>query len=188
MTALRLAAASAGKVVTMPFLYHARPARMRGDTLYPLNALRARHPDLYEDERRKYVGRELLLELRIPVLDVLWNAALHLTPIHPSRLAAVWRAAGLSSPAWQREFFEIPVGHIDAKRAVWFASGALPFEDVTPFHPSRYRELTEAPAAHREYLRRCVGEGRSPRPFAYVPHVLVAAPVDVAGLALVRAE
>jgi hypothetical protein len=161
---------------------------MRGDTLYPLNALRSMHPDLYGEERRKYVGREELQELRIPVLDVLWNDALHLSPIQPSRLAALWRAAGLSSPAWNREFFEIPVDRIDAKRAVWFASGALPFDDVTPFDPGRYRELTEPPPAYGEYLRRYLDEGRSPRPFAYVPHVLVAAPVDVAGLPLVRAE
>jgi hypothetical protein len=161
---------------------------MRGGTLYPLNALRAAYPELYEEERRKYDGREQLLELRIPVLDVLWNDALHLAPIHPSRLAAAWRTVGLSSPAWEREFFEIPVARIDAKRAVWFTSGALPLDDVTPFDPARYRELTEPPAPYHEYLVDYKERGRRARPFAYVPHVLVAAPVDVAGLRRVRAE
>jgi hypothetical protein len=170
----------------MPLLYHARPTRMRGEMLYPLNELRAVHPDLYEEERRKYAGREELLDLRIPILDVLWNDALHLSPIHPANLAAAWRAAGLSSPAWEREFYEIPIDRIDAKRAVWFARGALPL-DVAPFDPGRYRELAEPPPAYRSYLLDYKERGRPARPFAYLPHVLVAAPVDVVGLGLVRA-
>ena len=159
---------------------------MRGSTLHPLNVLRTLHPDLYDDERRKYVGREELLDLRIPVLDVLWNDALHLTTIHPSHLAAAWRATGLSSPAWERDFFVIPVERIDAKRAVWFARGALPLDDVVPFDQGRYRELEQPPPAYDAYLRDYKNRGRRPRPFAYLPHVLVAASVDVSGVALVR--
>jgi hypothetical protein len=175
-----------GKLFPMAFLYHARPAEMRGETLYPLNVLQTVHPDLYDDEKRKYIGREELLDLRIPVLDVLWNDALQLTPIHPSHLAAAWRAAGLASPVVEREFFEIPVERIAAQRAVWFARGALPLDDVEPFDPSRYRELPQPPPAYDAYLRDYRERGRRPRPFAYLPHVLVAAPVDVAGLRLVR--
>ena len=161
---------------------------MRDETLYPLNLLRTAHPDLYEHELRKYVEREELLELRIPVLDVLWNDALHLSPIHPYHLAAVWRAAGLWSPAWEREFFEIPVERIDAQRAVWFATGVLPLDDVTPFDTAAYEELKLPPPAYQRYLGHCKEQGRHARPFAYVPHVLVAVPIDVAGLRLVRAD
>jgi hypothetical protein len=172
----------------VPFLYHARPARMHGETLYPLNLLREVAPDLYEHERGKYVGREELLELRIPVLDVLWNDALHLAPIHPRRLAAAWRAIGLQSPAWEREFFEIPVERIDAGRSVWFEGGVLPLDDVTRFDPTAYRELEQPPGAYHEYLRSYEAKGRPPRPFGYVPHVLVAAPIDVAGLRVTTAR
>jgi hypothetical protein len=186
----------------MPFLYHARPPGMRGELLYPLNLLRSVHPDLYEHERRKYVGREALLDLRIPVLGVRWNDALHLSPLHPYRLAAAWRAAGLSSPAWEREFFEIPVERLRGHPCVWFASGALsddgsrregavlslPVEEMTPFDLDAYRGLAQPPAGYREYLRDCRERGRHARPFAHVPHVLVAAPFDVAGLRLVRAD
>lgn len=159
---------------------------MRGDTLYPLNDLREVDPDLHESGRQKYVGREKLLELRIPVLDALWNDALHLVPIHPSHLARAWRAAGHASAAWERQFFEIPVERIDAHRAVWFGRGALPLDDVVPFDASRYRELTKVPPAYDAYLRDAKEQARLPRPFAYVPHVLVAEPIDVTGLRLVR--
>ena len=175
----------------MALLYHARPPEMRGDTLLPLNRLRDVYPDLYARERAKYDGRELLLELRIPILDVLWNDALHLAPIHPALLAAAWRAAGLSSPAWERDFFGIPVDRIASGRAVWFASGVLVDgridpADVTAFDAATYRELRDPPPTYHDHLRR--NDGRPPRPFAHVPHVLVAAPVDVTGVAVVRAH
>ena len=174
---------------------------MRGHVLYPLNRLRALHPDVYEREARKYDGREMLLELWIPVLELRWNDAIHLSPIHPARLAAACLAMGVASQAWEREFFEIPVDRVDARRAVWFGSGALPagaprpsdgtvslpVTEVTPFDPDRYEEPAEPPGGYVEYLRRCRDERRLARPFAHVPHVLVAAPVDVSGLRLVRA-
>jgi hypothetical protein len=34
----------------MPFLFHAHPTEMRGETLYPLNQLRTIHPDLYDHD------------------------------------------------------------------------------------------------------------------------------------------
>jgi hypothetical protein len=180
----------------MQCLYHARPPEMRGDVLYPLNLLGEAHPDLYEHERSKYLGREVLLELRIPLLEVLWNDALHLSPFHPHHLAGAWRAAGLSSPAWERDFFRIPLERVDIERTVWFASGALsddgsrslPVDDVSRFDPSRYRELTQPPSGYHEHLRSRRDEGWSARPFAYLPHVLVAAPIDVSGVPLVRAD
>jgi hypothetical protein len=173
----------------MPFLYHARPRDMRGDVLYPLNVLRTTHPDLYDHERARYAGRELLLTLRIPVLDVFWNDAVHLSPFHPFHLAAAWRAAGLaSSPAWDGEFYAIPPERIDPGRSAWFASGALPVDDVTRFDPAAYEEPVRPPPAYHEYLRNVQKQGGSPRRFAHVPHVLVAAPIDVAGLSRVRAD
>jgi hypothetical protein len=179
----------------MSFLYHARPAEMRGDTLYPLNELQRAHPDLYARASAKYGGREVVMTRRIPLLDVLWNDALHLSPIHPARLAAAWAEAGLPTEAWEGEFFAIPVGRIDAARAVWFAHDVylrreapdLPVEDFAPFDPQTYREPTELPAGYADYLQERKESGRRLLRFAAVPHVLVAAPIDVSGLAVTRA-
>lgn len=161
---------------------------MRGETLYPLNHLRTAHPDVYEQECRKYAGREELLELRIPTLDVVWSDAVHLSPLHPRRLAAAWRAAGLWSPVWERDFFRIPVERIEVDRAVWFGSGVLPLADVVPFDPNAYRELEQPPPAYVDFLRRAGERVRPPRPFAHIPHVLVAAPVDVGDARTVRTD
>ena len=187
---------------TVQFLYHRRPPDLRGETLYPLGLLENVHPDLHELELAKYAGREVLLDLRIPLLEVRWNDALHLCPLHPSRLASAWRAAGIDSAAWEHDFFRIPVDALAGLLAVWFATGAvsvpdgpdeqgrlsLPSGDVSWFDPARYRELDAPPARHLEHLCEHREQGGRVRPFAYVPHVLVGAPLDVAGFELVRAN
>src|SRR5438876_4446237 len=113
---------------------------MRGETLYPLNQLRSVDPVLYEREVVKYKGREAVLEFRIPFIGVLWNDALHLSTIHPSHLAAAWRAVGLWTPIWERLFFQIPLDRVAVHQCVWFASESFwvnnsPDEDVPPAPP-----------------------------------------------------
>ena len=180
-------------LAAVPFLYHRRPQDLRDETLYPLNDLQALHPDLYALEAAKYEGRELVRELRIPLLEVTWNDAVHLAPIHPYHLAASWGAAGLSSRMWEREFLAIPVGRIDARLAVWFAYSTdvvspLAEDEFIPFDADAYEELTKAPAAYAAYMHRLRESGRPGRHFGYVPHVLVAGPIDVSGLTCVRAD
>ena len=186
----------------MEFLYHRRPADLRGETLYPLGLLRDVHPDLHELERAKYAGREALLDLWIPLLEARWNDAVHLCPLHPSWLASAWRAAGIDSPVWEHDFFRIPVAALVGLPAVWFATGAvsapegpdehgrlsLPRADVSWFDGARYRELDRPPSRHLEHLRERREQALRARPFAFVPHVLVGAPLDVAGLERVRAD
>jgi hypothetical protein len=65
---------------------------------------------------------------------------------------------------------------------------SLPGADVSWFDAARYRELEAPPARQLEHLRERRERGGRVRPFAFVPHVLVGAPLDVAGLELVRAN
>ena len=64
-------------------LYHFMLDEPMENTLFPLNSMKSRYPDIYHDGCRKYEGREKLLEYRIPLLDCLWNDVIHLTPINP---------------------------------------------------------------------------------------------------------
>jgi hypothetical protein len=38
----------------MQFVYHGVPSEMAGETIYPLNDLAARAPEIYERQREKY--------------------------------------------------------------------------------------------------------------------------------------
>lgn len=48
-------------------------------------------------------------------------------------------------------------------------------DEFAPFDHSRYRELSEVPHAHIDYLRRTTRAGKRPLAFVHIPHVLVAA-------------
>jgi len=59
-----------------------------------------------------------------------------------------------------------------------------PEHEFTPFDPATYRELSEVPALHLDYLRRQLAAGRPALGFVFVRHVLVAGPVDLSGITM----
>ena len=70
----------------MIYLYHSVPKNLEGSILYPLNTLKGKHPDIYEQQVSKYVGREHIKEQRIPILDCLWNDVLHFSAVNPKEV------------------------------------------------------------------------------------------------------
>ncbi len=67
----------------MIYLYHSVPKNLQGNILYPLNTLKEKHPEIYEQQVSKYVGREHMTQQRIPILDCLWNDVLHFSAVNP---------------------------------------------------------------------------------------------------------
>ena len=181
----------------MKFVYHGVPERMVGTVLYPLNQLAAIDSRSYEFQRSKYEGREALLQSRIPGFELLWNDTLHCAPLHPYLLFEARRALDLLSSPWMTgRFFEIPVERILVNPVIW-ASQDVPSTGVArsksaaptaldgefePFDAARYQALREITAAHLSYLRRMEDSGERPLMFAYIPHVLVAGPIDISGV------
>ena len=168
----------------MGVVYHQVPPRLVGDVLVPLHRLAELDATAHAAELAKYDGRETLLELRLPG-GLLWNDVLHCAPLHPHLLFAARLAHGLAETE-RRTFFEIPLDRVASHPVFWLTQdddGELQFE---PFDPTRYRPLDRVPEAHLSHLRERAGTGRPARPFAFVPHVLVAGPIEVAGLRTVR--
>ncbi|UPT74966.1 MAG: HAMP domain-containing histidine kinase [Elusimicrobiota bacterium] len=62
-------------------LYHYVPDELVGETLYPLTRLADLHPRVAAEHALKYSGREHLMQVRLPILDCLWNDVLHLAPL-----------------------------------------------------------------------------------------------------------
>jgi hypothetical protein len=106
-------------------VYHWRRPDLRGTVLYPLNLLASVHPDLYDTEVKKYVGREDLLTFRVPYLDVLWNDVLHTSTVHPSTIRLALEECGFGPedlrPGFGR-FFRIPIEHLEGMPMVWYAA------------------------------------------------------------------
>ena len=166
--------------------------------LYPLNGLRSHFPDLYEREKEKYVGRESVLEYRIPILNAVWGDTVNLSTLDPRLLATERRELGVPfSQLLTRRLVRIPIDRIAGLPAVRYAGASLwlnsspgdssvprtpPEDEFTAFDPARYVETREVPIRHREYLKHQLAIGERALGFVFVPHVLVAAPIDLQGL------
>jgi len=183
----------------MSFVYHLCPVDMHGHTLYPLNELKRERPDLYDRERSKWEGRESVLTWQVPHLGVPWADTVNLAALDPNLLAAARRRLGLPlSKLLERRVARIPIDRLAGRPAVVYDSAthwinSAPGEDVpltppdhefTPFDSATYRELSEVPALHLDYLRRQLVAGRPALGFVFVRHVLVAGPVDLSGIEL----
>ncbi|SRR5258706_4244057 len=185
----------------MTCVYHLCARDFRGTTLYPLNGLRDRFPDLYQREKEKFIGRESLLDYVVPGLGVPWADTVNLSALDPRRLLEERRALGVPfSRLLERRLLAIPVARVAALPAVnylsqthWInskpgdpnAPPTPPSEEFSRFDATSHQEVCAVPAKHREYLLQQKARDELALGFVFVPHVLVAGPIDVGGLPMI---
>lgn len=151
--------------------------------LYPLNDIRARHPDVYEREIAKYRDHPSRAELPRTVigkLNCLWNDVLHCSPIHPHLLYRAWRERGANIDP-DREFYRIPISQV-AHLPVAMMKG----REVEWLDKEGYSELDTVPVETLEWYERMAEQGLVRGSFVGVPHVLVKGPIDISGVEVVR--
>jgi hypothetical protein len=183
------------------FVYHLCARDMRGTTLYPLNGLRDRFPDLYARERMKYEGRESVLDYMVPGLGAAWADTVNLSALDPTLLVDARRRMGVPfSRLLQRRLARIPVERLAGMRAVVYNSAthwinSSPGEDVpltppaaefSPYDAGSYAEQGEVPRLHLDYLRRQLERREPALGFVFVRHVLVAGSIDLSGVDLLE--
>lgn len=172
-------------------LYHFAPDDLVGETLYPLNRLAKLHPSVAAGHARKYAGREHLMQVRLPILECLWNDVLHFSPLHPSLTKAALHACGFKvSP---RKFFVIPPKLLDPHRTVYFkhsrdTQGAYDFlaSDFVAFDPESYKELAYIPAEQSTYFLRMKETGGTPLLWARTPHVFYLGDLSIKDMPLIE--
>ena len=107
----------------MGFVYHLCSRDMRGTTLFPLNGLKDRYPDIYTRERKKYEGRESVLDWIVPGLGVRWADTVNLSGLDPRLLMAARVQLGVPfSRLLERPLARIPLERIAASPAVVYNS------------------------------------------------------------------
>jgi len=182
----------------MRYVYHLCAEDFRGEVLYPLDHLRSVFPDVHQREREKYLGRDSVLSFVVPGLNVTWGATVNLSALNPSLLVAERRRLGVPfSNLLTRRLLRIPIERISGLPAVRYDSATHwinsspgdptvpltpPIEEFRRFEPTNYEEPQQVPALHTEYLLRQLARGERALGFVFVPHVLVAAAIDVSGL------
>jgi len=188
-----------------------RPNTMVGSVLYPLRELQRAAPDAFALQASKYVNREAVLEACITSAGLRFNDTIHCAPLHPHHLYRLRLEMDLlpldpepgATARWSPgRFFEIPLDRILGQPTFWYRwlspwiNGypgtdvplAPPLDEFEAFDSGRYRELTEVPRRHVEYLQKIKHEGGRGLMFVHIPHVLVAGTIETRGLRVVSWE
>src|SRR5699024_2783222 len=87
------------------------PKKMIGKKLVPLNKLKTKQAELYNEYAKKYYDhpeREKLLERRIPKLNCLWNDVNHFLPLNPTRIYNALKELGVNVKSGI-SFYKIPI-------------------------------------------------------------------------------
>ena len=174
----------------MNFIYHFVPKVMRGDILYPLNTLKNIYPDLFEEEAKKYEGREFITAQKIPVLDCLWNDVLHFAAVHPQKIKEAFMEAGGETRSF--ECFEIDPAALEAKNSIVYLyrqkerGDKLNKENFEQYDLKQILQYDIIPDETKNYYRSVLKEGGRPLLFHRIPHILYKGNLDVQGMSMVK--
>lgn len=162
-------------------VYHLVSPNMVGTVLYPLNQLKEQLPDVYQDEVRKYRGREETKQFRIDPLDCVWNDVIHLSPIHPQTLTDAFANLGAER---HFEAFEIPVTSLELSHAVLYPYTEEEGQPMTftSFDPDQLADLRDLPQRAIDYYRHMLSQNKRPLLYHCVPHILYKGTIDVSDL------
>ncbi len=174
------------------FLYHAQPTNFVGDILVPLNELKMAHPQIYTTAFEKYLGRENLTKVFIPILNCFWNDVIHLSPIHPRAVREGLENIG-GKVSGEQKWFKIPPSRLKDMPAVYYENKPSNFggpytfavDCFRPFDEQRYQELDKISDLTLAYYKKEFEQKRKPFIFNGIQHILVQGHIDISGLELI---
>ena len=178
----------------MAFIYHMVPEDMREKTLYPLNILKEKFPDLYKKKNEKYLGRENVKKEKIPFLNCLWNDVLHFTAIHPSKFSRELKKAGLSPK--KIEWYKVDTKFLEPNKTLIYLykhrknkKSFTDEENFTKFESRKVARFKEIPKRTSQYYKEMYKKGKRPFEvllFHFVPHILYKGNLSVRGLKKIK--
>jgi hypothetical protein len=175
------------------YLYHWVPKGMKGNTLYPLNVLKEKFPELYEQKAKKYEDRMQVMGWRIPTLDCYWNDVIHLIAVHP-RVAK----QALKDTGYDKEYsvscYEIDPSSLPPEKTTVCMYTEEPAQgdqfkadEFVPFDVQDMEKYSVIPQRTKDYYKKCIENDRIPLSFPWVPHIFYKGSIDVENLKIVQA-
>lgn len=161
------------------YLYHMVPAIIYGEKLSPLNMLKERYPESYDELAKKYAGREQLLEKKIEPLHCLWNDVLFFSPVHPKEIISALQDGGFSPH--RQQWYEVDPFLLKPSQTIIFTFTPTE-EGYHPYKPSQIEQYASLPDITKEYFRSCFTKKDRPFLFNYVPHILFKGELDISSL------
>lgn len=179
----------------MQYFYHHVPKNMVGTILYPLNELKSKYPDMYEEQHSKYNGREHVTRQRIPLLDdCLWNDVIFMTTLNPQKLFDARIDAGWDKIEPQL-YFKIDSSTLDQdKLAVYLfkfkesnIERLVSDEEFVKYNQNDADKYAEIPQATKDYFKfeRENGEPNIKLFYRYIPHILYKGSIDISNAEII---
>lgn len=174
----------------MNYLYHIVPKEVRGNILYPLNVIKEIHPDIYEQQARKYTGREHITLQRIPVLNCLWNDVLHFSAVHPKEIKQALIEAGRISD-FTTNCYQVDAKLIEPESAIVYLhtfaenKDKLNEKNFAPYNPDELAKYSFVPQATKNYYKEKIGMSEHPLLYVWIPHILYKGTLDVTDLPII---
>lgn len=163
-------------------LYHmyCRFEGLRDNTLYTLNDLKLKHPDLHALHVAKYDSRQHVLKQRFSCIDCDWGDAVFLCSVHPDKICAAV-AEHRKRPMESFPYQAIPVADLDqSKLAFWlFQSREFEPNEVIPFDQDRLKDMQDVPDATAAYFAEQLAKREPALFFVHIPHVLHKGSIDM---------
>ncbi len=177
----------------MSYLYHFVPKNLQGHVLYPLNQLKDVYPKAYAEHMCKYIGREVVNQNRIPVLDCLWNDVLHFSAVNPKDIKQALIEAGADLTS-QNSYYQIDPKLLDPKNTiVWLYSHAegdhknkMNPENFEPYNPETISKYSVLPQITKKFYRESVAKGERLLMHRRIPHILYKDTLNVSNIPVVN--
>ncbi len=148
------------------------PRNMKGEFLYPLNKMKKIYPEIYKED----IGRERIMQIKIPYLNCKWNDCIHLTSVNPKKIVKALMEAG-SPPIKDMKWFKINPSILEGKKLIEY----IYLEDVkkrnSPEGFKRYenkdlKEYSKMPKGTKIYYKNKFESKEKPLLFHLIPHIL----------------
>jgi len=174
----------------MNYLYHRVPKNVRGNILYPLNAIKEIHPEIYEQEVSKYNGREHIARQQIPVLNCLWNDVLHFSAVNPKEVKHALIEAG-KNPDFIMNCYQVDPKLIAPENAIVYLYAHTDDKDklnennFASFDPDEVAKFSPMPQATKDFYKEMIRTGGRTFLFHRIPHILYRGTIDITDLPIV---
>ncbi len=169
----------------MSYIYHGVPKNLTGNILYPLNVIKEKFPELYVEKAKKYVGREHVMEQKIPILNCLWNDVLHFSSVNPKALKEALVESGLKD--FPMSFYQIDPTLLDSANTVvyLYTSKQKTDNDFIPYDPNEVEKFSKVPQATKDYYKEIISSGGNPLMYHLIPHILHKGPLDISNMPII---
>ncbi len=174
----------------MIYLYHSVPKNLQGNVLYPLNTLKEKYPNIYEQQISKYLGREHITQQKIPILNCLWNDVLHFSAVNPKEIKQALIEAG-RNPDFTMSYYQVKPKLLEPKNTIIYLYAQTNNKDkmnggnFAPYNPNEIARFSVIQQATKDYYKEMIGKNENPLLYHKIPHILYKGTLDITNLSII---